>query len=69
MKVKYVGMFDSAWVPEMNPPFGLEVQRGQTVDVDDELGKRLLEQATNWAAPGAKAKASSPSSVGGDTSE
>lgn len=45
MKLKYVGMFDEVQIAAT----GQTVERGKTVDVDDDkLAKSLLEQKDNW---------------------
>ena len=51
MKVKYVGMFDSVEVVELADARGFRkvVARGEVVEVDDELGERLVAQEENWA--------------------
>lgn len=48
MKVQYHGPHDAVIVRELDD---LEVKRSELVDVPDELGARLLEQATNWRVP------------------
>lgn len=49
MKVRYIGMFDAVLAPEVaDAGGGLEIKRGEVVEVPDELGERLLAQATEW---------------------
>ena len=48
--IKYVGAHDAVEVPAANL---LEVKNGETVEVDSEIAKSLLEQADNWR-PGKK---------------
>ncbi|WP_332645111.1 hypothetical protein [Aeromicrobium sp.] len=48
--VKYVGPFDAVEVPAANL---LEVKNGETVEVDADLAKSLLDQPDNWR-PGKK---------------
>lgn len=45
MKVKYVGAFASVDVPSARL---VDVARGDVVDVPDQIGKGLCEQAENW---------------------
>lgn len=49
MKVKYVGPIDEVEVTAT----GAVVKRGGTVEVPDDIGESLLEQA-DWEKPGAK---------------
>jgi len=49
MKVKYVGPFDGVEIAET----GQVVGNGESVEVDDELGRRLVEQAC-WVKQAAK---------------
>lgn len=48
MKVQYHGPHDAVTVRELDE---LEVKHGEIVEVPDDLGARLLEQATNWRVP------------------
>ena len=48
MKVVYSGPLDGVVLLD-----GQECARGETVEVDDELGKQLLEQ-NDWTAPRAR---------------
>ena len=51
MKIKYIGPYaDGVYVPAAN----LEAKPGEVIDVADELGTSLCEQATNWQAVPAK---------------
>ena len=50
---KYVGAHDAVEVPAANL---LEVKNGETVEVDSDLAKSLLEQPDNWQ-PGKKSTA------------
>ncbi len=43
MRVQYVGNHDAVDVPDVGT-----VQQGESVEVSAELGKSLLQQATNW---------------------
>lgn len=52
MRVKYVGPFAAVEVPDAD----LLVERGETVEVDDAVGARLVEQADNWQPVKAAAK-------------
>mgnify|MGYP001162882389 CR=1 FL=1 len=58
MKVKYVGMFDAIEVAELADPrgFRVSVKRGEVVEVDDELGERLVAQEENWVVEGEKGR-------------
>ena len=42
--VTYVGRYDAVYVPVL----GLDVAKDETVDVDSEIAKSLLEQPDNW---------------------
>lgn len=44
MRVTYRGPHDRVFVPEA----GQEVEHGHSIEVDDELGARLLEQEGTW---------------------
>jgi len=46
VKLTYTGPYDEVEIPSA----GVVCKRGETVDVPDELGKSLLEQADNWRA-------------------
>jgi hypothetical protein len=70
MKVQYVGMFNAVDLKEVADPrgFAVRVARGEAVEVPDEVGERLCEQADNWkraAEPrtkaGANTEANTPS--------
>lgn len=52
MKVRYVGMFAEVEIADT----GQMVAQGETVEVDDDLGERLLAQETNWKKAGSKSK-------------
>jgi hypothetical protein len=45
MQIRYVGPFDVVEVPDLGRD---DIKQGDTVDVPDELGERLLEQTDNW---------------------
>lgn len=45
MRVKYVGPLEAVEVPEI----GAVVARDETVEVDDAIGKRMVESA-DWQA-------------------
>lgn len=47
--ITYVGRYDSVYVPVL----GLDIAKDETVDVDSEIAKSLLEQPDNWK-PGKK---------------
>ena len=47
MKIVYGGPIDEVEVPEA----GAVARRGEPVEIDDEIAKRLLEQDTWTAAP------------------
>ncbi len=49
MRVRYDGPFDSVDVPAA----GITVERGDTVEVTDEIGESLVEQA-DWSKASAK---------------
>ena len=49
-QVQYVGPFTA--VDVVSDDGLLTVERGQTVEVDGEFAKRLLEQPDNWRKPG-----------------
>lgn len=49
-QVQYVGPFTA--VDVVTDDGLLAVEHGQTVEVDGELAKRLLEQPDNWRKPG-----------------
>lgn len=68
MKIQYKGQFDEvivpAWVDERGYPQP-PVARGVPIEVGDELGASLLEQADNWEkAPAAAERKTVPSSPG-----
>lgn len=46
MNIRYVGPYDVVEIAAT----GQVCDRGGTVDVDDELAERLLEQPDNWQA-------------------
>lgn len=60
MRIVYTGMFDEVIVPDWVQANGYPqppVKRGEPVEIEDELAKRLLEQVDNWAkAPTAPAR-------------
>ena len=59
MKVRYIGPFDEVLVADLIDPktgYSQTVKRHQQVDVDNELGARLLEQDDNWAESPAREK-------------
>lgn len=45
MRVKYVGVLEAVDVPEI----GAVVANGETVEVDEAIGKRMVESA-DWQA-------------------
>jgi hypothetical protein len=47
MKIQYVGPFDEVELAENGEVY----KRGKVVEVEEELGKRLLQQEDNWARP------------------
>lgn len=49
MKVRYIGPHDGVYLPLPDGGEAL-VERDGELEVPDELGARLLEQASNWAA-------------------
>jgi hypothetical protein len=51
MKIVYIGHQDAVVVPEFG---GGVIERGRPVDVPEDLGRRLLEQADNWQVSGVK---------------
>ena len=53
MRVKYVGMFEEVTVPEHDE--ARTIARGEPVEVGDEIGARLLEQAGQWELVGVPA--------------
>lgn len=55
--IRYVGAHDAAIVPVDDGARELEVEHGGTVELDDELAGRLLEQPGNWRRADAPAKA------------
>lgn len=51
MKVQYTGMHDEVIVSEiLDPNTGIPrtIARGESIEVDDALGERMLEQRANW---------------------
>jgi hypothetical protein len=44
MEIRYVGPFDLVEIADA----GVEVAKGDTVTVDDDLAVRLCEQPDNW---------------------
>lgn len=54
MKIRYIGGHDEVEIDET----GQVCKRGETVEVDNDLGKRLAEQKSNWepVKSGAKSK-------------
>ena len=46
MKIRNISARDLEVTPDDGPPFS--VAAGETVDVADELGQRMSEQADNW---------------------
>ncbi len=44
MHVRYIGMFEEVAIPALE----LFCAQGEVIEVSDEEGERLLEQATNW---------------------
>lgn len=59
--IRYVGAHDAALVPAGDRE--LEVEHGGTVELDDELAARLLEQPENWR----RADAPKTTKKGGDS--
>ena len=51
MKLVYTGIFDEVLVPEWVNENGYpqSAKRGEEVEVDDKLARRLLDQHDNWA--------------------
>lgn len=45
MKVTYVGPHDAVVIPALDD---LEVKRGETAEVPDDVAERMLEQPGNW---------------------
>lgn len=54
MKVKNARDWAVTVAPANAEPF--EVEAGATVEVDDKLGKSLLQQEENWSPVGSTAK-------------
>lgn len=44
MRVEYCGPYDEVDVPDLDAL----VPKGQPIEVDEEIGLRLLEQPKNW---------------------
>jgi hypothetical protein len=44
VKIKYIGGFPEVEIADT----GQIVEQGKTVEVDDDLGKSLIEQSDNW---------------------
>lgn len=53
MQVKYIGVFEAVLVPELGPN---AVRNGDVIEVDDDLGARLLAQRANWQRVSASGK-------------
>lgn len=51
MRVKYVGPFDAVEGP------GFAAEAGEVIEVGDDLGASLLQQADNWQKADTKAEA------------
>lgn len=49
-EVTYVGPHEEVYVPELDRT----VEQGESVEVDDDLLERMLDQPTNWQAPGTR---------------
>ncbi len=66
MKVEYVGMFDEVVVADWVDANGQSqlARRGEAIEVDDEIGARLLQQEDVWRAPGNGAKRAKAPIVG-----
>lgn len=62
MKVQYHGPHDAV---VLSGPEWREVARGEVLDVPDELGARLLDQASNWRIP--RTKGAAAPAAEGDT--
>lgn len=45
MRIRYIGAHDEVLAPDVR---FTPIARGEAVEVDDELGARLLEQRVNW---------------------
>lgn len=64
MKVEYIGIFDSVFVPAAHR----HVKRREALEVEDELGASLCEQGDSWRAASGKPKVETPSPVAADDS-
>lgn len=54
MRVRYIGVHDEVLAPDVRwEPIG----RGEVIEVEAELGARLLAQGANWEEAGAKRRA------------
>ena len=49
MKIRYLGPFDAVEIPTL----GVTCEKGQEIEVDDEVGKNLGEQSS-WEEASAK---------------
>jgi hypothetical protein len=68
MRVIYTGPIDKVAVTDPASRREVEVERGQIIDVPDELGASLITQDTWDKAPAAKARAAKADEAGEDGS-